>query len=95
VKRNTTVKGEHIHLHTRKNGVQVYVTTAHRDRLYKRGDMPANYPVPAIPLQVKYDYPGCVNVDDVTDRDDPVIVYFYDSWNKEQVECFTRDILTR
>jgi len=52
---------------------------------YVCGDRPANYPVPAIPLAVKYDYRGCVNIDDVTDPDDPIIVWMYDSWN--QVNC--------
>lgn len=47
---------------------------------YLAGNKPPNYPVPAIPLAVKYDYIGCVNIDDVTDHNDPVIVYFYDSW---------------
>lgn len=39
-----------------------------------------HYPVPVIPLAVKYDYVGCINIDDVSDPDDPVIVYMFDSW---------------
>ena len=47
---------------------------------YLTGKVKPNYPPPAIPLAVKYDYIGCVNIDDVTDPDDPVIVWMYDSW---------------
>jgi hypothetical protein len=47
---------------------------------YFRGYRPPNYQVPAIPLAVKYDYPGCVNIDNVSDPDDPFIVWFYNSW---------------
>lgn len=83
--RHATKDVPHPYRHVRRNGIVVYVTEAHRDRLYKRGDMPANYPVPAVPLQVKYDYVGCVNIDDVTDPDDPVIVFMWDSWNKCRV----------
>lgn len=50
-------------------------------RRYLCGLEPANYQVPAIRLAVKYDYIGCVNIDDVSDPDDPVIVWMYDSWN--------------
>lgn len=53
-----------------------------REIRYRAGLERPNYPVPAIPLAVKYNYKGCVNIDDVTDPDDPVIVYFYDSWAK-------------
>lgn len=44
-----------------------------------------NYPMPAIPLEVKYDYLGCVNIDDVSDEDDPIIVYMFDSWTGQNV----------
>lgn len=44
----------HPHKHTRRNGTVVYVTDKHRDRLYKRGDMPPNYPVPAMIGKVEY-----------------------------------------
>lgn len=47
---------------------------------YLTGVKPPNYQVPAIRLAVKYDYIGCVNIDDVSDPDDPVIVWMYDSW---------------
>lgn len=47
---------------------------------YFKGYRQPNYPVPAIPLEVKYDYVGCVNIDDVTDPKDPIIVWVYDSW---------------
>lgn len=59
--------------------------TVYSDYLYVLGKLPPHYPMPAIPLQVKYDYVGCVNIDDVTDKDDPVIVYMYDSWTKTNV----------
>lgn len=49
---------------------------------YLKGNKPPNYPMPAIPLQVRYDYIGCVNIDDVSDVNDPVIVYGWDSWNR-------------
>lgn len=52
---------------------------------YARGLEKPNYPVPAIPLAVKYDYVGCVNIDDVTNPDDPIIVWMYDSW--DEVNC--------
>jgi len=46
----------------------------------------ALYPVPAIPLQVKYDYVGCVNIDSHQyGEDDPVIVYMYDGWDGKEV----------
>lgn len=35
--------------HVRRNGIVVWVTREHAARLYKRGDMPPRYPVPAIP----------------------------------------------
>lgn len=53
---------------------------------YLAGRTKANYPLPAIPLAVKYDYIGCVNIDDVSDPNDPVVVYMYDSWKKRRVE---------
>lgn len=34
--------------HTRKNGDVVFVTVEHYKRIYKRGDAPPNYHVPAI-----------------------------------------------
>lgn len=49
---------------------------------YVYGLEPPNYPMPAIPLAVKYDYVGCLNIDDVSDPDDPIIVYGWDSWNE-------------
>lgn len=65
---------------------------SHNERLsaldahYAMGLFPPSYPVPAIPLKVKYDYIGCVNIDDVTDPDDPVIVWMYDSWTGFNLE---------
>jgi len=38
--------------HTRRNGLVVMVTEAHAKRLYRRMDMPPNYPVPAIRYHV-------------------------------------------
>jgi len=52
---------------------------------YAIGWRSPNYLMPAIPLQVKYDYIGCVNIDDVTDPDDPIIVWMYDSWTQRNV----------
>lgn len=52
---------------------------------YCHGQAEPHFPVPAIPLQVKYDYLGCVNIDDVTDPNDPVTVYFYDSWQGDRL----------
>lgn len=44
----------HPHRYVRKNGTVVYVTTAHRNRLYRRGDWQPNYPMPAIRYQLDY-----------------------------------------
>ncbi len=57
----------------------------HVDSEYACGRYPANYPMPAIPLQVKYNYIGCVNIDDMTDPDDPIIVWMWDSWTQRNV----------
>jgi hypothetical protein len=53
--------------------------------MYQNGWRKPNHPVPAIPLSVKYDFIGCVNIDDVRDPDIPIIVYMWDSWTKREV----------
>ncbi len=60
-------------------------TDTNEDVLYKIACEEPNCPMPAIPLQVKYDYIGCVNIDDVTNPDDPIIVWMYDSWTQQNV----------
>ncbi len=45
-------------------------------------ELKPHFPVPAIPLEVRYCYVGCVVIDDTTNPDDPVIVLGYDSWNR-------------
>jgi hypothetical protein len=54
-------------------------------KAYRLGKLKPNYPLPAIPLAVKYDYVGCVNIDNVSDPDDPIIVWMWDSWEQELV----------
>jgi hypothetical protein len=55
MKQSTTQDNGHFHLHTRENGVQVYVTTEHlrrinnRKKQYRRGSLPPNYPLPVDP----------------------------------------------
>ena len=71
-----------------QNGVQIVGTCEGVCNIptgYLTGRKPPNYPVPAIPLAVKYDYVGCVNIDDVSDENDPVIVWMYDSWTQLNV----------
>jgi hypothetical protein len=55
------------------------------DASYACGWSPPNYPVPAIPLNVvMYSdvYIGCMYIERLNyGEDNPVIVYFYDSWN--------------
>lgn len=54
--KHSTQATDHPIRHVRKNGVVVYVTREHAKRLYRRGDMPANYPVPAMIGKVMFDY---------------------------------------
>jgi hypothetical protein len=68
--------------HEPNNMIEVSGVSYMKEVLYYCGDTKPHYSVPAIPLIVKYDYVGCVNIDDVSNPDDPIIVYMWDNWNK-------------
>lgn len=56
--------------------------TRHSCFIYAHGDVPAHFPVPATPLAVRYDYEAVVTIDDVTDPEDPIVVWLYDGWTE-------------
>lgn len=72
-----------------QNGTQIHgacENMCHIPSGYLAGRKEPNNSVPAIPLAVKYDYLGCVNIDDMSDPDDPIVVWLYDSWNNDNGE---------
>lgn len=57
---------------------------------YRTGELPPNYPAPAIPLSVHWPdtgYIGMVYIDDDRNPDDPIMVYQWDEWSKEMQEA--------
>lgn len=57
---------------------------------YLSGYRQPRYPMPAVPLKVVHctqheGYVGIVYIDDVSDPNDPVIVYGWDNWHKRNI----------
>lgn len=76
MKKETSDFENHLYPHTRRNGTVVMVTAKHHKRLYRRGDTPPRYPVPAIPLRAVWgtDYMWDTVYLERPCENDPVIV---------------------
>lgn len=57
---------------------------------YVQGKEPARYQMPAIPLKVVWGthgqgYIGIVYIDELTDPNDPILVWGWDTWNQRNI----------
>lgn len=63
-------------------GINVNPFQADERQWYILGDLPPNYPVPAIPLNfvLAGPYLGIVYIDDMRNLNGPIMVYCHDTW---------------